>query len=296
MRDNILKPLGLHETGLLLPHFDPARVAHGYRDGRDAGTFLERPHAPDGPSWNLRGNGGMLSTVSDMYRFYRALMGDGPLLKPATRDLFFHPDQPVVLAGSDLTFIFFYSRYPGARIDAILVSTSTDYPAEKARGELDAALGIAPPRGGRGGGPEMRVVDTVGPARAITLPDTPAGRAVQKYLSAYLDPDPAAMRRFLQNEVIQSADDHRTIQERMASFEAMRDDLGSLTPVEVQSATAGAMVVRMRAAHGGQATFTFTIEEKAPYAYYRHTYRGAVISHQPSSRRPEDDRHHRRCE
>ena len=119
-------------------------MAHGYHDGHDAGTFLQRPHAPDGPYWNLRGNGGMLSTASDMYRFYRALMSDGPLLKPASRDLFFHPDQPEVLAGSDMTFFFFYSRYPGARIDAILVSNSTDYAAEKARGELDAALGIAP--------------------------------------------------------------------------------------------------------------------------------------------------------
>ena len=260
-RDNILKPVGLHDTGLLLPHFDPARVAHGYRDGRDAGTFLQRPHAPDGPYWNLRGNGGMLSTVSDMYRFYRALMTDGPLLKPATRDLFFHPDQPEVLAGSDMTFFFFYSRHPGAHVDAILVSNSTDYAAEKARSELDAALGIAPPRGG----PRDGTHDGAPLAPAITLPDTPAGHAVQKYLRAYLEPDPAAMRRFLQDEVIQSASDHRTLQERMASFEAMRDDLGALTPVEVPSANAGEMVVRMRSAHGGEATFTFTIQETAPY-------------------------------
>ncbi len=257
VRDNILKPVRLHDTGLLLPQFDPTRVAHGYRDGHDAGTFLQRPHAPDGPYWNLRGNGGMLSTVSDMYRFYRALMSDGPLLKPATRDLFFHPDQPEVLAGSDMTFFFFYSRYPGAHVDAILVSNSTDYAAEKARRELDAALGIAPLRGGPRDGAPL--------APAITLPDTPPGRAVQKYLRAYLDADPGVMRRFLQDDVIQSPNDHRTIQERMAGFEAMRDDLGALTPVEIQSANAGEMVVRMRAAHGGQATFTFTVQEAAPY-------------------------------
>src|SRR5207253_7413267 len=49
VRDNVLAPLGLRETGLLLPRFDPRRVAHGYRDGTDAGTFLDRPHASDGP-------------------------------------------------------------------------------------------------------------------------------------------------------------------------------------------------------------------------------------------------------
>ena len=37
------------------------------------GTFLERPLASDGAYWNLRGNGGMLSTVSDMHRFYREI-------------------------------------------------------------------------------------------------------------------------------------------------------------------------------------------------------------------------------
>jgi hypothetical protein len=204
VRDNILKPLDLHETGLLLPQFDPKRVAHGYRDGQDAGTFLERPHAPDGPYWNLRGNGGMLSTVSDMYRFYRALMADGPLLKPATRDIFYHPDRGSVLAGSDLTFFFFYSRHPVLGVDAILVSNSTDLPAARARDELDAAVGAGPPGGLRAGGPAMNVaVDTSRSSRAagggriggsdrdvagldapITIPDTPAGKAVRKYLQA----------------------------------------------------------------------------------------------------------------
>src|SRR5262249_7805820 len=63
VRDNILDPLGLKNTGYLLPHFDSSRVAHGYRNGEDVGTLLAKPHAADGPYWNLRGNGGMLSTV-----------------------------------------------------------------------------------------------------------------------------------------------------------------------------------------------------------------------------------------
>ena len=73
VRDNILKPLGLKETGLLLPAFDPKRLAHGYRDGEDQGTMISKPHASDGPYWNLRGNGGMLSTLADMHTFYTAL-------------------------------------------------------------------------------------------------------------------------------------------------------------------------------------------------------------------------------
>ena len=74
VRDNILNPLGLRNTGFHLPRFDEARLARGYNSGgKDEGTMLSKPHAADGPYWNLRGNGGMLSTVGDMHNFYKAL-------------------------------------------------------------------------------------------------------------------------------------------------------------------------------------------------------------------------------
>lgn len=41
-----------------------------------------------GPSWNLRGNGGMLSTARDMFRWHRALVGDNVLSAAAKRKLF----------------------------------------------------------------------------------------------------------------------------------------------------------------------------------------------------------------
>jgi CubicO group peptidase (beta-lactamase class C family) len=284
VRDNILAPLGLHDTGLVLPHFDLSRVAHGYRDGTDRGTFLERPLAADGPYWNLRGNGGMLSTVSDMYRFYRALMSDGPLLKPASRDMYFHPNSPGVLAGSDLTFYFFYSRNPGAGLDVILVSNSTDYPAPKAREELAAALGIAAPPGARAGEAGRQVaIDTGSPSgrgRApvggsqrdaagldapVTLPDTPAGRAARRYLQAYLDAAPSTIRRFLEQDVIQNTTDHRTIDERVTAFRAMHDNLGFLTPVQIGMSTEFELTFRARSAREGVVTFIMTVENSAPY-------------------------------
>ena len=50
--------------------------------------------AADGPYWNLRGNGGMLSTVDDMATFYHALLETNALLKPETRALRFDPLNP----------------------------------------------------------------------------------------------------------------------------------------------------------------------------------------------------------
>jgi CubicO group peptidase (beta-lactamase class C family) len=290
VRDNILNPIGLRDTGLLLPQFDTRRVARGYRDGKDMGTFLERPHAIDGPYWNLRGNGGMLSTVSDMYRFYRALMSDGPLLKPASRNLFFHPDAPVVLAGSDLTFYFFYSRNPVAGFDVILVSNSTDYPAPRAREELASALGLGGPGGpgeeivttttpgGRGGtspgggaspGGGVSVGggrrDAAGLDAPVAFPNTPAARAAREYLRAYLDADPTVIRKFLEERTIQNPADHRSADERVTAFKTMHDNMGFLTPISIGASTELEFTFRARAARAGEVTFTFTVEPSAPW-------------------------------
>ena len=77
--------------------------------------MISKPHATDGPYWNLRGNGGMLSTVDDMHAFYKALFETNKLLKPETRALRFNPNEPIGLAGSDLVSSFLYDRTAGRR-------------------------------------------------------------------------------------------------------------------------------------------------------------------------------------
>ena len=83
-RDAILTPAGLHRRGFLHPGFKPNEPAHGYLPkGPDHGTMLAKAHATDGPYWNLRGNGGMLSTSADMHAFYKALFETEKLLTRA---------------------------------------------------------------------------------------------------------------------------------------------------------------------------------------------------------------------
>jgi CubicO group peptidase (beta-lactamase class C family) len=45
----------------------------------DWGTSLDHSYAPDGPWWNLRGNGGILTTTGDVYLWDKALQGDAVL-------------------------------------------------------------------------------------------------------------------------------------------------------------------------------------------------------------------------
>jgi CubicO group peptidase (beta-lactamase class C family) len=86
---SLFAPSGMTQTGYVLPDWDHAQVAVEYDpQGRPRGTPFDHPWATDGPYWNLRGNGGLLSTARDMFRWHRALEGDTVLDRRAKDDLF----------------------------------------------------------------------------------------------------------------------------------------------------------------------------------------------------------------
>jgi CubicO group peptidase (beta-lactamase class C family) len=87
MRERLFLPAGMHHTGYRLSSEDRRRLAHGYGMDGPWGTSLDHPWAADGPWWNLRGNGGVLSTTGDMYRWHLALGGDRVLSRPEREKL-----------------------------------------------------------------------------------------------------------------------------------------------------------------------------------------------------------------
>ena len=60
----------------------------GYKNGERWGTALDRAWLADGPGWHLRANGGVLSTVGDMHKWYKALKNNVVLPKTATEKIF----------------------------------------------------------------------------------------------------------------------------------------------------------------------------------------------------------------
>lgn len=90
LHDRLFVFAGMTHTGYLIPKFKKEQLATGYRNGQRWGTALDRPWLSDGPSWHLRANGGILSTVGDMYKWYNALKNNTILPKRFT-DLMFIP-------------------------------------------------------------------------------------------------------------------------------------------------------------------------------------------------------------
>jgi CubicO group peptidase (beta-lactamase class C family) len=84
----LFEPAGMRRTGYVIPGFAERDLAVGYRGGRRWGRLTEHAWAADGPYWNLRGNGGILSTAGDMLRWDRALKGDDILSDAAKEKLY----------------------------------------------------------------------------------------------------------------------------------------------------------------------------------------------------------------
>jgi CubicO group peptidase (beta-lactamase class C family) len=87
VHENILQPAGTPHMGYKIPVWAREELAVGYEKGQRWGSPLDHPWAPDGPSWNLRGNGGMLATAADLQRLMEALQ-NGSVLPVAARASF----------------------------------------------------------------------------------------------------------------------------------------------------------------------------------------------------------------
>ena len=251
VRDNILKPLDLKNTGLLLPAFDTKRLAHGYRGGVDQGTMISKPHASDGPYWNLRGNGGMLSTVGDMHTFYTALFETDRLLKPATRDLRFHTNEPIGLAGSDLVNFFLYERLPGRRIEIIIAQNSPDVRPMMVREPIGAVLGLPSPNDG----PSV----AAGPRPNAKAPTAAVAALVRDFVKAVNDGNAAALTKFIgENFIIEAGS--TTAAQRADRFVGMHGNLGDLKVAGLDQVSSDLVEVSVMTANEGAATLKVSID------------------------------------
>jgi CubicO group peptidase (beta-lactamase class C family) len=89
VREHVLRPAGTLRIGYRLAGWKSGDLAVGYRaDGIRWGTPLDSTWLPDGPGWNLRGNGGMFATTHELAQWYDALF-DGKILGKAALEKFY---------------------------------------------------------------------------------------------------------------------------------------------------------------------------------------------------------------
>lgn len=86
---HLFKPAGMADTGYLIPDWSQRPVVVGYNFGANKkwGTSIERWREDGGVSWHLKANGGILSTIEDMFKWHVALQS-GDILTPAMRELY----------------------------------------------------------------------------------------------------------------------------------------------------------------------------------------------------------------
>jgi CubicO group peptidase (beta-lactamase class C family) len=88
LHERLFRPVGMQKTGYRIPRWTAGEVAVGYRSGQRWGTPLDHAWAEDGPWWNLRANGGILSTMGDLHRWHRALLTDAVLSAESRAKMF----------------------------------------------------------------------------------------------------------------------------------------------------------------------------------------------------------------
>lgn len=86
--EKLFLPAGMKKTGYQIPNWKSKDLAVGYDKDHPWGTPLDHAWLKDGPSWNLRANGGMISTVDDLNLWVTALQTD-KLLPKESKDKFF---------------------------------------------------------------------------------------------------------------------------------------------------------------------------------------------------------------
>ena len=90
LQRHLFQKAGMKHTGYLLPKWDTTQVAHGYKCGEDWGThFYKWKAATNKISWHLKGNGGILSTSSDLYQWYLAVKNQKVISKKSWEQLTF---------------------------------------------------------------------------------------------------------------------------------------------------------------------------------------------------------------
>jgi CubicO group peptidase (beta-lactamase class C family) len=105
LHENLWKPARMESTGYSRPKFDANDIAVGYyHDNKAWGKPTDKAWDGTAPYWHLLGNGGILSSTEDIYKWHQALAADFILSAEAKKKLY----HPKLRAGESEDSIYAY--------------------------------------------------------------------------------------------------------------------------------------------------------------------------------------------
>lgn len=264
--ENIMKPLGLTQTGSYIPNFDRSKIAHGYSGTTDHGIILDLPHDQDGHLWGLRGNGGYLSIVSEMNTFYKALETDILLKSKDFRSSIYFPDGRS-LAGSDMVSYFMITASP--EVGRIIIgSNHSQFKGNRLVNMIRSILGGSSSENVPNGG--TRQINS-GMARddlstmSGAIPQEGFGKTIHAYIHFFNSGMVENMRFFFENYAFISPGT-ASIDTRLQRYAGMWGNLGKIEPLGYKKSNAG-IVVMMNTENDGTVKFTFFLEDHYPFRF-----------------------------
>ncbi len=163
LHKNLFKPAKMADTGYSIPDWKEERVAVGYTEngiwGKMTGRYQKQPDL----YWHLVGNGGISSTIEDLYKWHLALESDKILDKQAKEKfykkhiregenadsfygygwaIFPTPRNTTLIAHNGSNGVFFadFWRYPQEKTVIILLTNNYKREYENLAGEISETL------------------------------------------------------------------------------------------------------------------------------------------------------------
>jgi len=103
--ENLLNPSGMEATGYSRPNWDIDLIAVGYgKNNTIWGKPTDKKWNGKAPYYHLLGNGGILSTTEDLFKWHKALMTENILSKEAKEKLY----HPLIRANENNNAIYAY--------------------------------------------------------------------------------------------------------------------------------------------------------------------------------------------
>ncbi|MEO0556910.1 MAG: serine hydrolase domain-containing protein [Bacteroidota bacterium] len=238
----ILGEVGIQHTGYRL---DGGVFAHGYDGDEDLGYPFDRPWSEDGPYWHLRGNGGLLSTVDDLYALHQALEA-GDLLSDSSLEAMHRPhtdegegsgshygygwalfETPLgTLAahnGGDPGFTADFLRFRDDNTVLILISNDRRVDATRLSESLMEVL--------FGGDPDPFRPGLLSPIAIEDLAELRMGRRALAFIEAINSRSDEAARAFAAEHLVDGF--QRDMDRLVGFFDEVRDELGG-APFDLQ--------------------------------------------------------------